>query len=786
MPLSRARQFGFRWEFESGFQKTLAQIWASKGTEIKKGSFRSVHRILVDGCDYYVKRTFFRPGFLASALAFVTSARVRADWRLSRRLAELGVPVAPALAYGERWDWRGLVETVLITLGPSGFVPLRSLSDELAAELQRKLGRFLRQVHDKGVGLRDLHTKNILYSADEDRFCLIDLDTVCLRLTPSKRLDHLARLHSRWPLQPAFFEGYGAEYARWKAQIAQRAACVRRRRCLKNNADFETRTCGGIHWHVRKARWDGSLDGLLAAPEPFIKTLESEGRASILKRSPGSFLARVDGVVVKGYGLRPFPAFLKDLLRPSRALRAYKKAFHLELAGIVSARPIAAGTSRTPFGRWSYYVMEAIPEPSSLWSWNGERRQVARRLASLIARLHESGFAHRDLKDTNILLDGLGNPHLIDMEGLRFVKSVSMELALSNLARLGRTVGRIPRIAGADKARFVIQYCRCRDWANWRQIWDALEERVAQLPPPRLRSGGYVAAASTCRGANSWVQMEPGAKAFVRSGWEKEFRSAGLSTMDDFLRVKGEPLSKPGLGTRYRARLRLQRKETETRVYLKRFDGERFADLVKRWFEDGIWHSAAEREVRAAEALARGAIRVPLPVAWGRSGSGTDLRSFVVFTEARGEPLSTWVSGDAGGKGLLSSRAWIDGLAEIARQFHSAGWRHRDFYLCHFFVEGGASPPRFTIIDLQRVFRPRFRPQRWRIKDLAQLHFSAREAGIGRTVMLRFLLRYCAKARLDPESKALACAILRKSRRIRPSHFRPVERACPADTMRTS
>ncbi len=768
MPLSRVRQFGVKWEFESGFQKTLERLLASEVTEIKKGALRSVHRVTLESGEYYLKRTFFRPGFFASALAFVTAARVRADWRLSRKLPGLGVPVAPALAYGERWDWRGLVETVLVTLGPPGFVPLRTLSDPPSADLQRKLGRFLRRVHDQGVGLRDLHTKNILCSLHDDRFCLIDLDTVCLGLSPRKRLDHLARLHSRWPLQPAFFEGYGDEYAPWKAQIAQRAACVRRRRCLKNNADFESRTCGGIHWHVRKSLWDGRLDGLLKAPEPFIKALESEGRATVLKRTPTSILVKLGGVVLKGYGLRPFPGFLKDLLRPARALRAYTKAFHLELAGINTARPIAAGSFRNRFRGWSYYVMEAIPEPSSLWSWRGERRHVTRRLATLLARLHESGFAHRDLKDTNILVDGSGNPHLVDMEGLRFAKSVSLEMALSNLARLGRTVGRIPRITGADKARFVVHYCRCRGWPNWRQVWDALEERVAQLPPPRLRSGGYVAAASNCRGANAWVPMQPGAKAFVRSAWEKDLHGADLRTLDDFFRVEGEPLSKPGLGKRYRARLRLKRKGTEARVYLKRFGGERFTDLVKRWFEDGTWHSAAEREVRVAEALARGGIRVPLPIAWGRSGAGTDLRSFVVFTEARGEPLSTWVSAKNGGNRVPSAAGWIDGLAEAARQLHSAGWRHRDFYLCHFFIEDGASPPRFTIIDLQRVFRPRFRPQRWRIKDLAQLHFSAKEAGIGRTPMLRFLLRYCAKARLDAETKALARAILRKSRRIRP------------------
>ena len=93
-------------------------------------------------------------------------------------------------------------------------------------------------------------------------------------------------------------------------------------------------------------------------------------------------------------------------------------------------------------------------------------------------------------------------------------------------------------------------------------------------------------------------------------------------------------------------------------------------------------------------------------------------------------------------------------LGRLAAALHGQGFVHRDFYACHVFVDkehekdasstGGrdARPTRardvrdmasaggmsatleLYLIDLARVFRPRWRQFRWRVKDLAQLKYS--------------------------------------------------------------
>ena len=69
--------------------------------------------------------------------------------------------------------------------------------------------------------------------------------------------------------------------------------------------------------------------------------------------------------------------------------------------------------------------------------------------------------------------------------------------------------------------------------------------------------------------------------------------------------------------------------------------------------------------------------------------------------------------------------AFLDALAQTARAFHAAGWCHRDFYWCHFFVRE-PQPGRFVahLIDLQRARRLGLLRWRWLLKDLAQFRFS--------------------------------------------------------------
>lgn len=102
-------------------------------------------------------------------------------------------------------------------------------------------------------------------------------------------------------------------------------------------------------------------------------------------------------------------------------------------------------------------------------------------------------------------------------------------------------------------------------------------------------------------------------------------------------------------------------------------------------------------------------------------------------------------------------------VAAVARQFHEAGFNHRDLYCCHFFVrERAAGDFEIRLIDLQRVqYRKRLR-RRWLVKDLAQLAYSAPRDRVKCTQKMAFLHQYFGVSKLRPEHKRLVREVLAK------------------------
>ncbi len=233
--------------------------------------------------------------------------------------------------------------------------------------------------------------------------------------------------------------------------------------------------------------------------------------------------------------------------------------------------------------------------------------------------------------------------------------------------------------------------------------------------------------------------------------------ACGLTGLAEVFACKGgRPLDKPGLEAwRQRWRLRLEAPGQAARtVYLKRFDRPPFGRQLQRWLCGHLFRSTAGIEWDNARALEAAGIPAARAVAWGQWMAGPwEVRSFLVLEEVPGESLERWIPralADRTARGdHVPAGALIEGLARFVAAFHRAGFVHRDLYTCHIFMVDGDSPsahpvtaPSFRLIDLQRVFRPRLRVWRWRIKDLAALDYSTPADRIGRTDRLRFLCRY--------------------------------------------
>lgn len=107
-------------------------------------------------------------------------------------------------------------------------------------------------------------------------------------------------------------------------------------------------------------------------------------------------------------------------------------------------------------------------------------------------------------------------------------------------------------------------------------------------------------------------------------------------------------------------------------------------------------------------------------------------------------------------------------LVDVARKLHDARLHHRDFYLCHFYLQDDVDCDDgfdLVLIDLGRLHESRL--ARWKIKDLAAMLYSTEIAGVTRTDRMRFFKQYVGLQKLDAAAKRLARRIEAKAKHYR-------------------
>ncbi len=198
---------------------------------------------------------------------------------------------------------------------------------------------------------------------------------------------------------------------------------------------------GGTCWTVHPAAESDypELDAILGKPEDEIRS-----RRQGLFRNKSDF-AYHDRLVVKRYNARKPSDALLDLVRPSKATFAFRKARLLEEAGLPVARALAAAYApRRGLVRPSYLVMERVLDAGTYRPFfeAGGDLAHARTLGQMIGRLHASGLRHRDLRCENLLEDGRGRLWFIDMEGIRIQLLPRPDRVLRDLRALHRNFAR--------------------------------------------------------------------------------------------------------------------------------------------------------------------------------------------------------------------------------------------------------------------------------------------------------------------------------------------------------
>ncbi|MBI1827800.1 MAG: hypothetical protein HY287_02715 [Planctomycetes bacterium] len=224
-------------------------------------------------------------------------------------------------------------------------------------------------------------------------------------------------------------------------------------------------------------------------------------------------------------------------------------------------------------------------------------------------------------------------------------------------------------------------------------------------------------------------------------------------------------LRKPGLD-HWRERLRINlRDDDATRIcYLKRYDhAPRQARREIARSQSGA-KSLAGIEWHWLNELKASGIPCATPIALGEQFDGTcEVRSAIVIAEVPGQSLEKELAvSNAVSRALI----WrlIPPLAALIARFHAAGFVHRDLYLSHIFFDAQANDQTsLHLIDLQRVLRPRYFRERWIIKDLAALNYSAPSPLITRTDRLRWLKEYLSLSNLNTPARRLAYRVIGKT-----------------------
>jgi heptose I phosphotransferase len=154
-------------------------------------------------------------------------------------------------------------------------------------------------------------------------------------------------------------------------------------------------------------------------------------------------------------------------------------------------------------------------------------------------------------------------------------------------------------------------------------------------------------------------------------------------------------------------------------------------------------------------------------VAFGEEFTGShERRSAILTAGVPGQSLERWVVQWRDADRLTIQRL-ITATAALISRLHGQGYIHRDLYLSHVFYD--PSPPierSLSLIDLQRVIRPRWRFRRWMVKDLASLNFSTPSRLVSRTDRVRWLRRYLGTEKLDASARRLVYRVVGKTQRI--------------------
>lgn len=559
---------------------------------------------------------------------------------------------------------------------------------------------------------------------------------------------------------------------------------------------------GAVRWCVRAG---ASVPAYLFGSDGLRLTeWLAAGQAQLIKSGPHRRIYRVCLPEIDFY-LKHYPAteraaWLRGLVRPSKARTEFERALDLLARGVATVEPLAVGEEGGRVLCGSYLLTRTLPDAQSLDAYlnavlprleQGEqvrgRQRLAAALGRFLARVHEAGVTQHDLHPGNLLLRLEGDePHLylIDLHSARLGGPLSWGARRDNLVILNRWF--ILRSGRSDRLRFWRAYAEassavgasCCPAAESRLAVRDLEQRTlhSNLRFWRLRD-------RRCRGSNrAFRRLRHGSLVgHAVADLCSETLTALLADPDapfrrtDVIVHKNSPSSAV-------VEMELPGADGPRRVIYKRFGLTKWSDP----FTALVRPTPALRSYVMGHGLQLRFVPTPRPLAiWHRYRRGLPREGYLL-TEKVEESLDlhgalACLLQQPADEARRRLRQLIEQVARLIGTLHQRFLSHRDLKAANVLVSHLLSEkegPSLWLIDLVGARRHRKLPHARRIQNLARLHASfLNRPGLTRTDKLRFLriyLRWGLRGRLGWKrwwrqvEQATAAKVRRNQRNGRP------------------
>ncbi len=551
---------------------------------------------------------------------------------------------------------------------------------------------------------------------------------------------------------------------------------------------------GFVPWIAGPVRWQVRSDLLGGAGRPscplfgdaglLLEQWLASGQATLVKQGQHRTVYHVvlPGLDfhLKHYPLADTRAWLRQMLRPSKARMEYQRTLAVSRRGVPTLEPLAFGEHGSTI-QSSYLITRTLRDVCPLNVFLEQtlpdlaplrqaqlRQQLAQALGVFVAQLHQAGITHQDLHPGNLLLrlgpDDRLHLYLIDLHAVRLSGPLSWPASRENLVLFNRWF--ILRASRSDRLRFLEAYREAR------REQDGPSGQLT-LPPEAARDLEKRTVASNlafwrhhdprCLGRNRYflpVRL-PGVSGHAVADLDPTLLAALLADPDEPFRRPGAVLLKDSR-TSSVVELTVPGPEGPCRLIYKRFNRAHWTDPLANLFRP----SPALRSYRMGHALRWRGLPTPRPLLllqrhrWGMPAEGyllteqlpvaRHLRDYLGELEALPADLRR-----------VRLRRMIERLARLLAALHSRRIAHSDLKASNLLVsrepwrvahpdrkEPGprateADPEQLWLIDLVGVRVLDKLGKRRKIQNLVRLHasFHAHPA-VTRTDKLRFLRQY--------------------------------------------